>query len=131
MYTHYIEVPHIIRNPWFFVLSNCRFLGGRSCGTLSTYSKIAVNFASSALLWSVTSLRPLLRAVENADNMDDIAGDLVDHNVRKRREHEARASPLFYPDAHGTGTPAARTERCKFHARARLPALARSQTNSQ
>jgi len=62
MYVHYIEVSHIIRNPWFFVLSNSRFLGRRSCGTLSTYSKIAVNFASTSSTMAsgtVSSFLPL------------------------------------------------------------------------
>ena len=39
-------------------------------------------------------LRPLLRAEQDAYNVDDLAGDLVDHDIRKRRKYEF-ARPLF------------------------------------
>ncbi len=39
-------------------------------------------------------LRPLLRAVQDAYNVNDLAGDLVDHDIRKRRKYEF-ARPLF------------------------------------
>ena len=39
-------------------------------------------------------LRPLLRAVQDTYNVNDLAGDLVDHDIRKRRNHEF-ARPLF------------------------------------
>jgi len=47
--------------------------------------------ARTALL---QSLRPLLRAVQDAYDVNDLVGDLVDHDIRKRRKYEF-ARPLF------------------------------------
>jgi hypothetical protein len=39
--------------------------------------------SSGASWWSQVYLWPLLRAVQNAHDMNDIAGDIVDKNVRQ------------------------------------------------
>ena len=76
-------------------------------------------------------LRPLLRAVQDTYNVNDLAGDLVDHDVRKRRKYEF-ARPLFL-----TRTPAGWERqqrgggRCKFRGPVPLLAPARSEINNQ
>ena len=39
-------------------------------------------------------LRPLLRTVQDANNVNDIPGDLVDHDIGQRRNYEF-ARPVF------------------------------------
>jgi hypothetical protein len=44
---------------------------------------------------AVDFLRPLLRAAQDTYNVNDLAGDLVDHDIRKRRKYELARPPFL------------------------------------
>jgi len=69
--------------------------------------------------------------VEDADDINNIANDLVDHDVGKGREDEFAGSLYLPRHVHGTETSATRPGRCKFPAPIPPRGLDSSQTNNQ